>query len=82
LAAERKKFERDFSVERADLTKELQEIGVAADQLDEFVQRTMETEWATCRAVAMLEYWGVPIDAGAVVRLVELIMSRRPSSKS
>jgi hypothetical protein len=80
LAAERKKFERDFSIERQDLSRELEAIGVATDQLAQFVQRTMEVEWAVCRAVAMLEYWGVDRDPQAVIRLVELIMGMSTAS--
>jgi hypothetical protein len=40
LAAKRKESERDFAQERADLTKELEEIGVAADQLAAITQHT------------------------------------------
>jgi len=59
------------------LRRELEDIGIASDQLAQFVQRTMEVEWAVCRAVAMLEYWGVDRDPQAVVQLTKLILASR-----
>ena len=79
LAAERKKFERDFSVERADLCGELKDLGVAEDRIAALAQHTMEAEWALFRAVAMLNYHDVGLDPAAVVRLVELILSSKSS---
>jgi hypothetical protein len=50
LAAARAERERDFKQERADLTKELVEIGVDESRLAAFVQSTMEIEWAVYKA--------------------------------
>ena len=78
LAAKRKESERDFAQERADLTKELEEIGVAADQLAAITQHTMFIEWAVYKAALMLEYHALDYrDARAVVELVKLMIHRK-----
>jgi hypothetical protein len=76
LAAKRKESERDFTQERADLTKELEEIGVAADQLAAITQHTMFIEWAVYKAALMLEYHGLERDPRAVVELVKLMVRK------
>jgi hypothetical protein len=44
LAAERSKRERDFATERADLLRELRDIGVEETEFAAFVQRLMVLE--------------------------------------
>jgi len=78
LAAKRKRkeIERDFIQERADLTKELQDIGVDPDKLAAIVQRVMFVEWAVFKAACMLEYHGVAQDPQAVIELVKILERR------
>jgi len=56
LATERKARERDFAQERADLLKELQDIGVEEPELVATVQHVMLVEWSVFHAARMLEY--------------------------
>jgi hypothetical protein len=74
LAAARAERLRDFSQERADITKELEEINVAADQLAAITQHVMFVEWAIYKAALMLDYHSIERDAEAVVQLAELII--------
>jgi hypothetical protein len=77
LAAKRKESERDFSQERADLTKELEEIGVDESRLAALVQHTMEIEWAVFKAALMLQYHGLDQDARSIVELTKLMVHRK-----
>ena len=77
LATERKARERDFAQERADLLKELQDIGVEEPELAATVQHVMLVEWSVFHAARMLEYHGVDQDAQAVVRLAEIMAGGR-----
>jgi hypothetical protein len=72
LAAKRKESERDFSQERADLTKELEEIGVTSAAL---VQHVMLVEWAVYKAALMLDYHSLDRDPRAAVELVKIMLA-------
>ena len=77
LATERKARERDFAQERADLLKELQDIGVEEPELAATVQHVMLIEWCFFHAIRMCEYHDVAQDPQAIVRLVELMRPPR-----
>jgi len=77
LAAKRKEIERNFTQERADILKELEETEVAPDQLASITQHVMFTEWAIYKSALMLDYHGIDRDARAVVELAKLLMHRK-----
>src|SRR5215831_20466243 len=74
LAAVRAEGERNFTEERANILKELEEIEVAADQLASITQRLLFLDWATYKAVAMLDSRDLEHDPRAVVELIKLIV--------
>jgi hypothetical protein len=73
LAVERAARERDFSTERADLTRELAEIGVAEDKLAAWVQHIMEIESCFFQCVRMFGYHGVEQHPQAIVELAKIM---------
>ena len=74
LATERKARERDFDQERADILKELEEIGVAPDQLASVTQHVMFIEWALYKANLMLDYHDIERSPDAIVELTKMLV--------
>jgi len=74
LAAERGKRERDFAQERADLRKELEDIGVEEPELAATVQHLMFVEWSVFHAARMLEYHDIDRSPDAITKLVEIMV--------
>ena len=80
LAAERSKRERDFATERADLLRELRDIGVEETEFAAFVQRLMVLEWSVFHAARMLNYHDIEQSPEAMVELVKLMARARDGS--
>ena len=72
LAAARAERDRNFTQERLDLTKELEEIGVTSAAL---VQHVMLVEWAVYKAALMLDYHSLDRDPRAAVELVKIMLA-------
>ena len=77
LAAVRAEGERNFTEERANILKELEEIEVATDQLASITQRLLFLDWATEKVLAIFDCRDLEHDPRAVVELVKLIVHSR-----
>jgi hypothetical protein len=75
LAAARAERDRDFSQERADILRELEEIEVAPDQLASITQHVMFVEWLIFKSVLMFDYHNLERDPRAIVELAKLMAS-------